>query len=122
MSLIEFKNVNFGYDKDKTVIHNLSVKIKQGQKIAIVGHTGAGKTTIVKLLMRYYDVDSGEILLDGKNINNIARQDLRTVFGMVLQDTWTFNDTIMENIRYGKLSATDEEVINAAKNAQIHHY
>ena len=119
---IEFKHVNFGYDADKTIINDFSANIKEGQKIAIVGPTGAGKTTIVKLLMRYYDVNSGEILLDGKNIQSFTRNDLRSVFGMVLQDTWSFNGTVMENIRYGKLDATDEEVINAAKNAQVHHF
>lgn len=119
---IKFKHVNFGYDADKTIINDFSANIKEGQKIAIVGPTGAGKTTIVKLLMRYYDVNSGEILLDGKNIQSFTRNDLRSVFGMVLQDTWSFNGTVMENIRYGKLDATDEEVINAAKNAQVHHF
>ncbi len=119
---VEFKNVSFGYNEDKIIINNFSANIKDGQKVAIVGPTGAGKTTIVKLLMRYYDVNGGEILLDGKNIQEFRRDDLRSVFGMVLQDTWSFSDTIMENIRYGKLSATDEEVIQAAKNAQVHHF
>ena len=119
---IEFKNVNFGYSEDKTIINDFSASINQGQKIAIVGPTGAGKTTIVKLLMRYYDVNSGEILLDGINIKKFTRDDLRSNFGMVLQDTWTFSGTIMENIRYGKLDATDEEVIQSAKNAQIHRF
>lgn len=119
---IEFKNISFGYDEDKIVIHDFSTKIKQGQKIAIVGPTGAGKTTIVKLLMRYYDVNSGEILLDGTNIKDFTRADLRSNLGMVLQDTWTFNGSIMDNIRYGNLSASDEEVIEAAKRAQIDHF
>ena len=119
---VEFKNVSFGYDEDKTIIHNFSAKIKQGQKIAIVGPTGAGKTTIVKLLMKFYQVNSGSILIDGININDIERSNLKGLFGMVLQDTWLFSGTIMENIRYGKIDATDEEVISAAKNANIHHY
>ena len=119
---IEFKNVHFGYNEDKIIINDFSAKINDGETIAIVGPTGAGKTTIVKLLMRYYDVNSGEILLDGINIKNFTRNDLRSEFGMVLQDTWTFNGTIMENIRYGKLDATDEEVIEAAKKAQVDHF
>lgn len=119
---VEFKNVHFGYNKDKIVINNFSAKVKEGQKIAIVGPTGAGKTTIVKLLMRYYDVTGGAILLDGIDIRNYTRNDLRSQFGMVLQDTWSFNETIMENIRYGRLNATDEEVIKAAKEAQVDHF
>ena len=119
---IIFKNVNFGYTEEKTIINDFSANIEKGEKVAIVGPTGAGKTTIVKLLMRYYDINSGEILLDGTNINKFSRDDLRSNFGMVLQDTWTFSGTVMENIRYGKLDATDEEVINAAKNAQVHHF
>ena len=119
---VEFKNVSFGYDEDKTIINNFNAEIKQGQKIAIVGPTGAGKTTMVKLLMKFYQVNSGEILIDGININDIERSDLKGLFGMVLQDTWLFSGTIMENIRYGKIDATDEEVISAAKNANIHHY
>ena len=96
--------------------------MKKGQKVAIVGPTGAGKTTIVKLLMRYYDVTDGAILLDGTNIKDFTRNELRSQFGMVLQDTWTFNETILENIRYGKLTASDEEVIEAAKEAQVDHF
>lgn len=119
---VEFKNVSFGYNKEKTIIHDFNAKIKPGQKIAIVGPTGAGKTTIVKLLMKFYGVNSGEILIDGININDIERSDLKGLFGMVLQDTWLFSGTIMENIRYGKIDATDEEVIKAAKSANIHHY
>lgn len=119
---VEFKNVSFGYEKDKTIIHNFNAKVKQGQKIAIVGPTGAGKTTIVKLLMKFYQVNSGSILIDGININDIERSNLKGLFGMVLQDTWLFSGTIMENIRYGKIDATDEEVVEAAKNANIHHY
>lgn len=119
---VEFKNVSFGYTEDKTIIHNFNAKIKQGQKIAIVGPTGAGKTTIVKLLMKFYQVDKGKILIDGININDIERSDLKGLFGMVLQDTWLFSGSIMENIRYGNINASDEEVIKAAKSANIHHY
>jgi len=119
---VEFKNVSFGYDEDKIIINNFNAKIKQGQKIAIVGPTGAGKTTIVKLLMKFYQVNSGSILIDGININDIERSNLKGLFGMVLQDTWLFSGTIMENIRYGNVDATDEEVVAASKNANIHHY
>ena len=119
---VEFKNVKFGYNENKTIINNFSAKVKKGQKIAIVGPTGAGKTTIVKLLMRFYNVGSGEILIDRKNINNFNRSDLRHAFGMVLQDTWLFSGTIMENLRYGRLQATDDEVIEAAKTVNVHHY
>jgi len=119
---IEFKNVQFGYDPKEPVINDFSAVAKPGQKIAIVGPTGAGKTTMVKLLMRFYDVDDGEILIDGHNIKNFKRSDLRGLFAMVLQETWLYNDTIMENIRYGRESATDEEVINAAKAAHVDHF
>jgi ATP-binding cassette subfamily B protein len=119
---VEFKNVHFGYHPDKIIINNFSTKVSKGQKIAIVGPTGAGKTTMVKLLMRFYDINSGEILIDGHNIKDFNRSDLRKMFGMVLQDTWLFNGTIMENIRYSKLDATDEEVIKAAKTAHVHHF
>lgn len=119
---VEFRNVRFGYDPEKPVIHNLSAEAKPGQKVAIVGPTGAGKTTIVKLLMRFYDVDDGAILVDGHDIRSFRRQDLRRWFGMVLQDTWLYNDTIMENIRYGRPEATDEEVIAAAKAAHVDHF
>lgn len=119
---VEFKNVEFGYREGQTVIKNFNVKVEKGQTIAIVGPTGGGKTTLVKLLMRFYDLNSGEILIDGENIKNLNRQDLRDYFTMVLQDTWLFNGTIMENLRYGNLNATDEEVIDAAKAAHIHHY
>ena len=119
---VEFKNVKFGYNKDITIINDFTAKIKSGQKIAIVGPTGAGKTTMIKLLMRFYTVDSGEILIDNKNVNNFNRSDLRHIFGMVLQDTWLFNGTIMENLRYGKLTATDEEVKKAAKAANVDHF
>ena len=119
---VDFKNVKFGYDKEKPVIHDFTAHVAPGQKIAIVGPTGAGKTTMVKLLMRFYNIDAGEILIDGKNINNFNRSDLRHIFGMVLQDTWLFHGTIMENLRYGKLDATDEEVLKAAKTANIDHF
>jgi ATP-binding cassette subfamily B protein len=119
---VEFRNIRFGYSKDRPVIKNFSALAKPGQKIAIVGPTGAGKTTLVKLLMRFYDVDDGSILLDGHDIRTFRRSDLRKSFGMVLQDTWLYNDTIMENIRYGRLDATDEEVIAAAKAAYVDHF
>lgn len=119
---VEFKNVHFGYQPDKIIINDFSTKIYKGQKIAIVGPTGAGKTTMVKLLMRFYDINSGEILIDGHNIKDFNRSDLRKMFGMVLQDTWLFNGTIMDNIRYSKLDATDEEVMKAAKAAHVHHF
>lgn len=119
---VTFENVSFGYNKDKTIINNFNANIKQGQKVAIVGPTGAGKTTMVKLLMRFYDVNSGEILIDGHNIKDFNRDELRNLFGMVLQETWLFNGSIMENIRYGKLESTDEEVIKAAKAAHVDHF
>jgi hypothetical protein len=114
---VDFEHVRFGYNADQPVIKDFTVRVEPGQKIAIVGPTGAGKTTIVKLLMRFYDVDAGAIKLDGININNIDRRELRKNFGMVVQDTWLFKGSIMENIRYGRLDATDEEVIEAAKAA-----
>ena len=119
---VEFKNVKFGYDEGKTIINNFSSKIKEGQKIAIVGPTGAGKTTIVKLLMRFYDVSSGEILVDGHSIKDFERGELRKIFGMVLQDTWLFGGTVKENIKYGKEEATEDEIIRAAKAAHVHHF
>ena len=119
---VEFKNVAFGYNPEHMVIRNFSANVKQGQQVAIVGPTGAGKTTMVKLLMRFYDVNSGSIMLDGHNIKEFNRRELREVFGMVLQDTWLFKGTIMENIRYGRLDATDEEVIAAAKAAHAHRF
>ena len=119
---VTFDHVKFGYTPEKTVIHNFSCNVKPGQKVAIVGPTGAGKTTMVKLLMRFYDVDSGEILLNGHNVRDFDRSDLREGFGMVLQDTWLFKGTIMENIRYGRLDATHEEVIAAAKAANADHF
>jgi ATP-binding cassette subfamily B multidrug efflux pump len=120
--LVEFKNVHFGYDPQKIIINDFSFYANPGQKIAIVGPTGAGKTTMVKLLMRFYDVNSGAILVDGHNIQEFSRSDLRCMFGMVLQDTWLFNGTIMENIRYGSDHATDKEVIAAAKAAHVDHF
>ena len=119
---ITFSHVNFGYQKDKIIIKDFNAQIKSGQKIAIVGPTGAGKTTIVKLLMRFYPLNSGTIYLDGEDISKLNKDEYRKLFGMVLQDTWLFNGTIMENLRYGKISASDEEVIEAAKKARIHHF
>jgi len=119
---VVFDNINFGYNPEVQVIKNFKAEVSPGQKIAIVGHTGAGKTTIVKLLMRFYDVQSGEIKVDGENVKHYTRDGLRSHFGMVLQDTWLFNGTIAENIRYGNLEATDEELRNAAKAAQAHHF
>ncbi len=119
---VEFRNIKFGYNEDKIIINNFSINVEAGKQIAIVGPTGAGKTTIVKLLMRFYDVNEGEILLDGHNVKTFNRSSLREAFGMVLQDTWLFKGTIMENIRYGRLDATDEEVIAAAKSAHAHHF
>jgi ATP-binding cassette subfamily B protein len=119
---VEFQEVQFGYDPDKIVIKNFSADVMPGQKIALVGPTGAGKTTMVKLLMRFYDVNRGAILVDGHNVKDFRREDLRCMFGMVLQDTWLFNDTIMENIRYGRPGASDDEVIEAAKAAHVDHF
>ncbi|VYU64439.1 putative ABC transporter ATP-binding protein [Clostridium paraputrificum] len=119
---VDFNNVHFGYNPNKTIINDFTAHVKPGQKVAIVGPTGAGKTTMVKLLMRFYDVNSGEILIDGHNIKDFNRSELREMFGMVLQDTWLFNGSIKENIRYGRLGATDEEVIQAAKAAHVHHF
>jgi len=119
---IVFQNVRFGYTPDNIVIRDFSADVKPGQKIAIVGPTGAGKTTMVKLLMRFYDVNEGAILIDGQNIKDFKRADLRCMFGMVLQDTWLYNDTIMENIRYGYPGAADEDVIAAAKAAHVDHF
>mgnify|MGYP000641050279 FL=1 len=119
---VEFRNVKFGYDENKTIINNFNAKVKEGQKIAIVGPTGAGKTTMVKLLMRFYDVTEGEILVDGHNVKDFDRGELRKMFGMVLQDTWLFGGTVKDNIKYSKEEATDTEVIGAAKAAHVHHF
>lgn len=119
---IEFRNVKFGYNPDKIIINDFSAKIKAGQKIAIVGPTGAGKTTIVKLLMRFYDLNSGAILIDGKDTSKYNRHLIRSMFGMVLQDTWLFNGTINDNIRYGKLDATDLEIQEACKITNVDHF
>ena len=119
---IVFDHVKFGYDPNKTIINDFNCSVKNGQKIAIVGPTGAGKSTMVKLLMRFYDVNSGAILIDGHNIKDFKRGDLRKMFGMVLQDTWLFGGTVKDNIKYGKEDATDDEVIRAAKAAHVHHF
>ena len=119
---IEFRNVKFGYNEDKIIIKDFSTKIKDGQKIAIVGPTGAGKTTIVKLLMHFYELNSGKILIDGKDINDFDRHEIRKLFGMVLQDTWLFSGTIGENIKYGKLDATLDEIREACKTASVDHF
>lgn len=119
---VEFSHVKFGYNPDNMIIKDFSAKVEPGQQVAIVGPTGAGKTTMVKLLMRFYDVNSGSILVDGHDVREYNRPQLREAFGMVLQDTWLFKGTIMENIRYGRLDATDEEVIEAAKAAHAHHF
>jgi ATP-binding cassette subfamily B multidrug efflux pump len=119
---VTFEHVAFGYNEEQVIVHDFSESVKAGQKVAIVGPTGAGKTTMVKLLMRFYDVNSGAILIDGHNIKDFDRSQLRKIFGMVLQETWLFHGTIMENIRYGRLDATDEEVIEAAKAAHAHRF
>ena len=119
---VSFEHISFGYDPSKIIVHDFNADVKAGQKVAIVGPTGAGKTTMIKLLMRFYDVNSGKICIDGHNVKDFNRMELREMFGMVLQDTWLFHGTIMENIRYGRLEATDEEVIAAAKAAHAHHF
>ena len=119
---VSFEHVKFGYDPEKIIIHDSNAEVKEGQKIAIVGPTGAGKTTIVKVLMRFYDVGAGSISIDGNKITEIDREYLHSGIGMVLQETWLFNGSIMENIRLGRLEATDEEVINAAKLAEADYF
>ena len=119
---VSFEHVKFGYDEDKIIINDFTAKVSPGQRVAIVGPTGAGKTTIVKLLMRFYELNEGRILIDGVDTKDLKRNKLRGIFGMVLQDTWLFNGSIMDNIRYGRLNATDDEVINASKAAHVHHF
>lgn len=119
---VDFEHVHFGYSEDKIIINDFNCKVEPGQTVAIVGPTGAGKTTMIKLLMRFYDVNQGAILVDGHDLREFNRYNLRENFGMVLQDTWLFKGTIMENIRYGRIDATDEEVIEAAKAAHAHHF
>ena len=119
---VSFDHVHFGYNADKIIVNDFSAEVKEGQKIAIVGPTGAGKTTMIKLLMRFYDVNSGAIKIDGHDVRDFNRSELREMFGMVLQDTWLFNGSIWDNIKYGKLDATDEEVIQAAKAAHVHQF
>ena len=119
---VQFEHVKFGYNPEKTIIKDFNANVKEGQKIAIVGPTGAGKTTMVKLLMRFYDVTDGAILVDGHNVKDFDRRELRKMFGMVLQDTWLFGGTVKENIKYGNEDATDTEVIEAAKAAHVHHF
>lgn len=119
---VEFKQVSFGYQPNQRIIHNFSAQVNPGEKVALVGPTGAGKSTIVKLLMRFYDVKEGEIRVDGRPINEYSRQSYQQMMAMVLQDTWLYNDTIMENIRYGRQGASDDEVIQAAKSARVYHY
>ena len=119
---VAFKDVSFGYNEDKIIINDFTANIKAGQRVAIVGPTGAGKTTIVKLLMRFYDINKGSIMIDGHDIRDFNRNDLRDLFGMVLQETWLYNGSIMENIRYGKLTASDKEVVEAAKSAHADHF
>lgn len=119
---VSFDHVHFGYNPDHTIINDFSVDVKPGQKVAIVGPTGAGKTTMIKLLMRFYDVGSGSIKVDGHDVRDFNRDDLRKMFGMVLQDTWLFKGSIEDNIRYGRLDATHEEVVEAAKAARAHRF
>lgn len=119
---VEFKHVKFGYEKDQTIIHDFNLKVKPGQKVAIVGPTGAGKTTLVNLVMRFYDIDSGQILIDNIDTKQLTRQNVHQLFGMVLQDTWLFEGSIKENLTYGRIDATDDQVIAAAKTANVHHF
>ncbi|HIW21368.1 MAG TPA: ATP-binding cassette domain-containing protein, partial [Candidatus Dorea intestinavium] len=119
---VTFENVSFGYTKERTIINNFSATIKEGETVAIVGPTGAGKTTMVKLLMRFYDINSGKIILGNRDITQYKKDDLRSEFGMVLQETWLFKGTIEDNIKYGKLDATHEEVVAAAKAAHAHRF
>mgnify|MGYP000538526104 FL=1 len=119
---VSFDHVHFGYNADRIIVNDFSAEVKEGQRIAIVGPTGAGKTTMIKLLMRFYDVNSGAIKIDGHDVRDFNRSELREMFGMVLQDTWLFNGSIWDNIKYGKLDATDEEVIQAAKAAHVHQF
>lgn len=119
---VSFEHVRFGYNPDQTIIQDFSVNVKEGQKVAIVGPTGAGKTTLIKLLMRFYDVNAGSIKIDGHDIREFIRSDMRQMFGMVLQDTWLYNASIRDNIRYGKLDATEEEIQGAARAAFAHHF
>ena len=119
---VEFKNVKFGYNSDKTIIHDFSAKIKAGQKVAIVGPTGAGKTTLVNLLMRFYEIDEGDIYIDGINTKNLSRENIHDLFGMVLQDTWMFEGTVRENIVYSKQNVSDETIMNACRECGIHHF
>lgn len=119
---VTFDNISFGYNEDRTILKNISVDVKSGQTVAIVGPTGAGKTTIINLLMRFYDVNEGSIKIDGVDIRDMTRADLRKIFGMVLQDTWLFNGTVKENLTYGKMDATDEEIVAAAKSAHCTHF
>lgn len=119
---VKFENVDFSYKSDEPLIKNMNINVRRGHTIAIVGPTGAGKTTLVNLLMRFYEIDAGKITIDGVDIRDIKRGELRNMFGMVLQDTWLFNGTIMENIAYGKERATEEEVMQAARAAHAHHF
>ena len=119
---VELKNVTFSYEEGKEMLKNVSIEAKNGEVIAIVGPTGAGKTTIINLLTKFYDIDSGDILIDGKNINEITRESLRKTVSMVLQDTYLFSESVSDNIRYGRLDASDEDVIKAAKMADAHHF